>query len=87
MLRRPISAKSWRIVVSGGSRNAVSGRSSKPTTLNVPRNGSAGRVEGVEDADGHLVVAAEDGGHRPVGDVDLSPARYPDVALQSPVRA
>ena len=34
--RRPISAKSWRTVVSGGVKYCASGMSSKPTTLTSP---------------------------------------------------
>ena len=86
MLRRPISAKSWRIVVSGGSRNAVSGRSSKPTTLTFPGTDlpDAWRAWRTPMAIWSLPqkMAVTD-----LSAMRSSPARYPDAALQSPVRA
>ena len=59
-LRRPISPKSWRTVVSGGVKYCASGMSSKPTTLTSPRDLAARLVQRAQHAERHLVVGDED---------------------------
>ena len=60
--RRPISAKSWRTVVSGGVKYRASGTSSKPTTLTSPGDLPAVLVQRAQEAERHLVVGHEHGG-------------------------
>ena len=57
-----IACTGWRTVVSGGSVNAISGESSKPTTETSPGTSQPALAGGPDHAERHHVAAADDAG-------------------------
>ena len=75
--RSPSRRIGWCTVVSDGSNRLPGKMSSKPTTATSSGHPHAGRGEGLEDADRHLVVRADDGVRQVVAAVGEQSARPP----------